>query len=145
MLQIPAGAVEKIRRDHDYLIEQVHRIKGLCTESDSRENCLSCPGGRRNVCQGNVEQLILNFVEMTLKHNLIESVYMEEGVPKAHRIAHMAAHVEIAEQLKSIRVIFSEDGNCVLAIEGIDRVMGTLLSHFEEFDLPLESYLLTPA
>ena len=145
MPPIREQAVEKIRRDHEYLIEMVDRIKGLCTQRDSRDNCRSCPAGVRNVCQGNVEQLIRTFVEVTLKHNLIESVYMENGVPEVHRIAHMKAHLKIAEQMKTIRAVFSDDGNCVLAIEGIDDVLDSLLAHFNEFDLALENYLLAPA
>ena len=145
MPPIREQAVEKIRRDHEYLIEMVNRIKGLCTERDIRENCRSCQSGTRNVCQGNVEQLIRSFVEVTLKHNLIESVYMENNVPEDHRTAHMQAHLQIAEQMKTIRAIFSDDGNCVLAIEGIDGVLITLQNHFRDFDLALENYLLEPA
>lgn len=138
-------AVEKLRRDHDYLIELASRIKGLCSQRGLQENCRECQPNQRNVCQGNVEQLIRSFVEFTLKHNLIESVYMERGVPVAHRTAHIQAHMEIAEQMKTIRAIFSEDGNSVLAIDGIDGVLLTLLAHFQEFDLTLENHLLAPA
>jgi hemerythrin len=97
------------------------------------------------VCQGNIEQLIRTFVEITLKHNMIESLYMEDGVPSAHRIAHNQAHLAMAEQMKSIRVVLSEDRNCVLAIEGIDQVLETLKRRFEEYDQLLESYLLMAA
>ena len=51
----------------------------------------------------------------------------------------------MAEQLKAIRVVLSGDGNCVLAIEGIDHVLASLEAHFTEFDQHLESYLLVPA
>jgi hemerythrin len=78
---------------------------------------------------------------MTLKHNLIESMYMEGIVPSAHRIAHNQAHMDIAQQLKEIRVVFSGDGNGIQAIEGIDRVRQTLLTHFQEHDQQLENYL----
>lgn len=135
-------AVEKIRRDHDYLLTQIQRIKGLCSEHGQRRNCRGCLPSRHNVCQESVEQVILNFVEVTLRHNLVEAVYMEHGVPKAHRHAHLQAHIEIAEQLKAIRIVFAGDGNCVLAIEGVDRALTTLTAHFEEFDRPLEQYLL---
>ena len=145
MPPIREQAVEKIRRDHNYLIEMVDRIKGLCTQRDTRGNCRDCQSGVRNVCQGNVEQLIRSFVEVTLKHNLVETVYMDNGVPEAHRTAHMKAHLRIAEQMKTIRAVFSDDGNCVLAIEGIDNVLDALLAHFNEFDLALENYLLAPA
>ena len=63
----------------------------------------------------------------------------------AHRIAHNQAHMEIAQQLKAIRVVFSEDGNCVRAIEGIDRIHQTLQAHFTDYDQQLEAYLLEAA
>jgi hypothetical protein len=53
--------------------------------------------------------------------------------------------LSIAQKMKSIRAVFSEDGNCILAIEGIDHVLESLLAHIEEFDQPLEQYLLTAA
>ena len=136
-----AYAVEKIRRDHDYLQDLITRIKGLCTQRGVVKDCRSCQPNHRSVCQGNVEQLILHFVEATLKHHLVESVYMATA-PQAHRVAHMRAHMVIAEQLKSVRVVFSEDGNCVVAIDGIDIALSTLLSHIDEFDQALEGYLL---
>ena len=139
-----AHAVDKIRRDHDYLQELITRIKGLCTKRDTVMDCRSCPPNHRSVCQGNVEQLILHFVEATLKHHLVESVYMA-GAPQAHRVAHMQAHMVIAEQLKSVRVVFSADGNCVVAIEGIDVALANLLHHIQEFDQALEGYLLAAA
>ena len=37
--------------------------------------------------------------------------------------------------------MFSGDGNGIQAIEGIDRVQQTLLTHFQEHDLQLETYL----
>lgn len=67
---------------------------------------------------------------------------MDGKVPSAHRIAHNKAHKEIAEQLKAIRVIFSDDGNCVLAIKGIDTVQQSLEAHFKAFDHELERLLL---
>ena len=127
------------------MIELARRIKSLCTLRGDVGNCNNCEQTRFQVCHGNVEQLIRSFVEFTLKHNLIESLYMEDDVPKAHRIAHNQAHLEIAQQMKGIRAVFSEDGNCVLAIEGIDGVLDALLAHIEEFDQPLESYLLAAA
>lgn len=140
------SAVEKIHLDHDYMIEMVRRIKASCTQSNKEtDNCMACPSGERQVCQGNVEQLIRVFVEFTLKHNLVESLYMEKLVPKAHRQEHNQAHLDIAQQLKSIRVVFSEDGNCIAAIDGIDRILDILLNHIKEFDEPLEAYLLAAA
>lgn len=138
-------AVERMHRDHDVLVELVHRIKASCTRAPSIANCDQCALSHRQVCHGNIEQLVKSFVEATLKHNMIESLLMEQGVPQGHRVAHNKAHMALAEQLRSIRVIFSEDGNCVLAIEGIDRVLANLLAHFAEFDRELEQYLMAAA
>jgi hypothetical protein len=49
--------------------------------------------------------------------------------------------MDIAQQLKAIRVLFSEDGNCVLAIEGIDHIHQTLQAHFKDYDQQLEAFL----
>jgi hemerythrin len=135
-------AVERIRRDHAQMLQLIDRIRSQCTQRAILKNCNECDPVQRGVCHGNIEQLIRSFVETTLKHNLIESMYMEERVPSAHRIAHNQAHMEIALQLKAIRVVFSEDGNCILAIEGIDHIHQTLLAHLKDYDRQLESYLL---
>jgi len=127
------------------MIDLVRRIKASCSQSDKVENCNDCELRQRPVCHGNIEQLVRAFVEITLKHNLMETVYMQSGVPHAHRIAHNQAHMDIAQQLKAIRVVFAEDGNCILAIDGIDHVLETLRTHANEYDQTLESYLLTPA
>jgi len=145
MSPIREQAAERIRRDHEHLIDLVRRIKGSCTQSGKVDNCNDCEFIQTQLCHGNIEQLVRSFVEVTLKHNLIESLYMEEGVPQAHRVAHNQAHMEMAEQMKAIRVVFSKDGNCVLAIEGIDSVLAALQAHFEQFDRQLEGYLLAPA
>ena len=145
MSPIREQAADRIRRDHDHLIDPVRRIKASCTQSDKVDNCDDCEFIQTQLCHGNIEQLVRSFVEVTLKHNLIESLYMEEGVPQTHRAAHNQAHMEMAEQMKAIRVVFSKDGNCVLAIEGIDSVLAALQAHFELFDRQLEGYLLTPA
>lgn len=137
--------VEKIRRDHEIILGLIDRIKAECTQRDSVDNCNACQPNLRMVCRGNIEHLIKSFVEVTLKHNLIESMYMAECVPQAHRAAHNRAHIEIAEQLKAIRVIFSADGNGILAIEGVDQALTTLVTHFKDFDLELEGYLLAAA
>lgn len=137
--------VEKIRRDHDHMLGLIERIKAECTQRGRVDNCNACLPNLRVVCRGNIEQLIKSFVEVTLKHNLIESMYMEDGVPSTHRVAHNRAHMVIAEQLKAIRVIFSEDGNGILAIEGVDQALATLMTHFKDYDQELEGYLLAPA
>ena len=49
--------------------------------------------------------------------------------------------MEIAQQLKAIRAVFSECGNKILAIEGIEHVHQTLIAHFRDYDQPLEGYL----
>lgn len=148
MPPIGDDAVERIRRDHERMLQLVERIRSECTEQGKVDHCNDCTPNRRGVCQGNIEQLIRTFVETTLKHNVIESMFMEEVAPAAHRLAHNRAHMEIALQLKAIRVIFSEDGNGVQAIEGIDQIHQALLTHFEDYDLQLEGYLraiaLTP-
>jgi hypothetical protein len=53
--------------------------------------------------------------------------------------------MEIAQQLKEIRLVFSADGNGIQAIEGIDRVRQTLSEHFREYDQQLEAYLSATA
>jgi hemerythrin len=138
-------SVEKIRRDHDHMLEMIERIKSECTQTTRTGSCNDCQPTVRHVCHASIDQLIRSFVEFTLRHNLVEAAYMADTVPAAHRIAHNRAHLDLACQLKAIRVIFSEDGNCVLAIEGIDQALQSLLAHFEEFDRPLEAYLLDAA
>jgi len=139
---IQEEAIERMRRDHECMIELIRRIKATCTQIDVVDNCHRCQSGRRQVCHVEIRQLVAAFVETTLKHNVLESLYMEERVPKAHRQAHNQAHMVIAEQIKAIRIVLSEDGNCVLAIAGIDEVLRTLVTHFAEFDQQLEDYLL---
>jgi len=138
-------AVERMHRDHDYMLELIRRIKASCDRSDRVDNCHDCGSNHRELCHSNIEQLVRTFVEATLKHNAIESLYMAQCVPKEHRIAHNNDHMAIAEQLKAIRIILSEDGNYVLAIHGIDEVLHTLQSHISGFDQQLEAYLTTPA
>ena len=134
-------SIVRIRRDHERMLELIDRIRAECNQRDKINHCNDCTSDRRGACQGNIEQLIRSFVESTLKHNLIESMFMEDRVPDEHRIAHNQAHLEIAQQLKAIRAIFSECGNKILAIEGIERVHQTLIAHFRDYDKPLESYL----
>lgn len=145
MSEIREQDVGKIRRDHDHMLELIARIKAVCTQRERVDSCNTCQPNLRVVCRGNIEQLIKTFVEVTLKHNLIESMYMEDGVPPAHRVAHNRAHLVIAEQLKAIRVVFAEDGNGILAIEGVDQALATLMAHFKDYDQDLEGYLLAPA
>lgn len=127
------------------MIDLIQQITSLCSRRDSQESCEGCDSGRRSVCHGNIEQLVRTFVDVTLHHHLIESAYMAECVPPAHRIAHNRAHMEIAEQLKAIRLVFAEGGNGVVAIDGIDRVFGALSAHLTEYDEPLEEYLRAAA
>jgi hemerythrin len=145
MSEIREQDVGKIHRDHDHMLELIARIKAVCTQRERVDSCNTCQPNVRVVCRGNIEQLIKTFVEVTLKHNLIESMYMEDGVPPAHRVAHNRAHLVIAEQLKAIRVVFAEDGNGILAIEGVDQALATLMAHFKDYDQDLEGYLLAPA
>lgn len=145
MPPIREQAVARIRRDHDYMIELAQRIEDSCTRGDAIDNCGECGPNQRQVCHGNIEYLIRAFIEATQKHHVIESLLMDEGVPQAHRIAHKQAHVELTGQMKAIRIVFSSDGDCVVAIEGIEHVLRALRAHFEEYDRQLEKYLLVPA
>lgn len=138
-------AVDRMHRDHEVLIELITRIQATCVQGRQVASCDHCQLNQRQVCHGNIEQLIKGFVEATLKHNLVESLLMQDNVPKAHRLAHNRAHLAIAEELKSIRLVLSEDGNCVLAIAGIERVLDLLRAHFTDYDQQLEAYLLTAA
>jgi len=123
------------------MLEMIERIRGQCGQRNKIDHCNDCHAPHRAVCQGNIDLLIRGFIEFTMKHSLIETMFMDDRVPAAHRIAHNQAHMAISHQLKSIRVILSEDGNYVQAIEGIDDIQVTLLSHFRDFDQPLERYL----
>ena len=145
MAPIRENAVEKMRRDHEHMLQLIQRIQGQCDQRERIDDCNDCHSAQRTVCHGNVEQLIRAFVEATLKHNLIESMFMEDVVPPEHRIAHNRAHMDIARQLKEIRVVFTSDGNGILAIEGVERVQQTLIEHFREYDQQLEAYLNAPA
>lgn len=137
-------AVDRIREDHDYMIELARRIAASCTRRETADNCDECPPNLRQICHGNIDELIRRFVEVTQKHNLYESLFMQEGVPLAHRLAHNQAHLALAEQMKAIRLVFTDDGDCVIAIEGIDTVLKALLAHIDEYDSKLEAYLLAP-
>ncbi len=141
MPAIREEATEKMRRDHDLLLQLIERILAHCDQRDKISSCHDCHSSQRGVCHGNIEQLIRTFVEITLKHNLVESMYMEDFVPSEHRIAHNEAHMAIAQQLREIRVVFTGDGNGIKAIEGIERVRDSLLTHFTEHDQQLQIYL----
>lgn len=145
MLLIREEAVARMRRDHAGMVELIHRMQAACTQTAVVDNCNHCPSSQRELCRSEIEHLLRAFVEATLKHNVMESLYMEHGVPAAHRLAHNQAHMRLAEQLKAIRVVLAGDGNCVLAIDGIDDALASLLAHFSEFDEHLENYLLAPA
>ncbi len=140
-MALAQSSIEKLRQDHVYMIQLINRIKGMCPQRGVVASCADCSLGKQSVCRGNVEQLIRNFVEVTLKHNLLEGLYMEQGAPAEHRIAHNQAHLDIAEQLQHIRAVFSDDGNSLVAIEGIDQVLAALKTHETQFDAPLEEYL----
>lgn len=145
MLLIREEAIDRMRRDHEAMLDLIRRIQALCSERGHVDDCHGCKDDRRAYCRSHVEQLVRAFVEATLKHNAMESLYMDEGVPEAHRRAHNRAHMSIAEQLKTIRIVLASDGNTVRAIEGIDEVLAALRAHFAEFDSHLERYLMAPA
>lgn len=145
MTAIREQAVLRIRQDHEYMLDLARRIAACCTRGPDVDSCWQCLPERQRICHADIEQLVRTFVEVTLRHTLFESMLMEEGVPDAHRIPHRQAHLELAERLKAVRVVFARDGRCVDAIEGIGAVLATLLRHFEEYDRRLEEYLLAPA
>lgn len=134
--------VAKLRQDHEYMVELMEEIRRLCIRGDSSENCTSCSLSQRVICGSNIEQAIRDFVEVTLRHNLIESACMDSHVPRAHRVAHNLAHLEIAEQLEAIRRGFAASGNGVVAVNEIGALLDAQAAHFAEYDLPLEKYLL---
>lgn len=141
MSPINSKAVEMMLRDHEHLLQLIQRIEDQCNPPPRPERCHDCPDIQRGICHGNIEQLIRTFVEATLKHNLTESTFMEGVLPTRDRVAHNRAHLEIAHQLKAIRVVFSGDGNGIQAIEGIARVRQTLHLHFAKHDQLLETCL----
>ena len=142
-MPLSPSSIEKLHKDHAYMKALILRIKGMCSQRGVVDSCDNCATAKRDVCRSNVDQLIRNFVEVTLKHNLLETLYMEQGVPHEHRVAHNRAHLEMAEQLQQVRAVFSEDGNSLIAIEGIDQMLDCLEAHARDFDEPMEAYLQT--
>lgn len=134
--------VAKLRQDHAYLIELMEEIRGLCDRGEPDRSCTACPVSRRTICGSNIEQSIRTFIEITLRHNLIEAACMDINVPRAHRIAHNLAHIEMADQMEAIRRAFEASGNGAVAVEEIGALLDTQANHFVEYDLPLEKYLL---
>jgi hypothetical protein len=134
--------VAKLRQDHEYMIELMEEIRRLCIRGESSENCSACPVSQRVVCGSNIEQAIRAFIEITLRHNLIESACMDRHVPTAHRVAHNLAHIEIAEQLEAIRRAFKASGNGAIAVSDISALLDAQVAHFADYDTPLENYLL---
>ena len=141
MPTVGEDGIERMGRDHEHMMQLIERILAECTQPDTVSNCKDCNPTRQGICHGNIEQLVRSFIETTMKHIMIESMLMAEPVPAAHRIAHNQAHMAIAQQLKAIRVVFSEDRNCVQAIEGIEQVHQALLEHFRDYDQALETFL----
>lgn len=145
MLLIREEAVDRMHRDHEAMLELIRRVQGLCSERGHGGQCAACGDERQGYCRSHVEQLVRAFVEATLKHNAMEALYMDDGVPDEHRRAHNRAHMAIAEQLKGIRIVLASDGNTVRAIEGVDAVLASLTAHFAEYDSHLERYLMPSA
>lgn len=127
------------------MIALMRRITRLCGRRDTADDCNACPSGQRSVCHEEIEQLVRTFVDATLRHNLVESFYMTELVPSAHRTAHNRAHLEIAEQLKAVRLAYAANGNGILAIESIEQIFAMISAHMTEFDADLEELLLAAA
>ncbi len=96
-------AIEKMRRDHEHMLQLIQRIQAQCDQRDRLDNCNDCHSNQRTVCHGNIEQQIRAFVEMTLKHNLIESMYMEGIVPSAlNRPRGCVFHTRCAQRIKGL-------------------------------------------
>ena len=134
--------VAKLRQDHAYLIELMEEIRGLCDREEPARGCTACPVSRRTICGSNIEQSIRIFIEITLRHNLIEAACMDNNVPRAHRIAHNLPHIEMADVMEAILRTFEASGNGAVAVEEIGALLDTQAKHFVEYDLPLEKYLL---
>jgi hypothetical protein len=124
------------------MIELMEEIRGLCVRGAADDDCTACPVSQRTLCGSNIEQSIRVFIEVAMRHNLIESACMDISVPRAHRIAHNLAHIEMAEQMEAIRRAFEVSGNGAVAVEEIGAMLETHANHFADYDLPLESYLL---
>lgn len=134
--------VAKLRQDHEYMDELMAQIRRLCLHGEGAENCAGCTVSQRTLCTSDIVQSIRSFVDVTLRHNLIESACMADHVPRDHRVAHNRAHIAIAQQLEGIRRSFSESGNGVVAVAELAALFATLDAHLDEFDHPLEAYLL---
>lgn len=134
--------VAKLRQDHAYMVALMARITSLCTQSDTRSDCTSCPSDQHSMCQETLEQLILRFADVTLRHNLVESACMSDRIPPEHRQAHNEAHLEIAREIQAIRLAFRKDGNGIAAIQRVSGLLALLRQHLEDYDQPLENYLL---
>ncbi len=144
MMSIREDAAARLRRDHEYMIELAQRIAASCSQKE-KGSCSDCNSDLRQVCNGNVDQLIRTLVETTQKHSIYESLLMQDGVPLAHRLAHKQAHTDLVGKMQAIRLVFDQQGDCIVAIDGIEAVLKTLLSHHEDFDRPLEGYLFAAA
>jgi hypothetical protein len=134
--------VSKLRQDHEYMAALMAQIRHLCLRGDGVDHCNGCSVGQRTMCSSDIALAIRTFVDVTLRHNLIESACMAEHVPREHRVAHNRAHIAIAEQLEGIRQAFGESGNGVVAVAALAALFDTLAAHLDEFDHPLERYLL---
>lgn len=134
--------IAKLHQDHVYMAELIKRIRLICDSGSPDEDCHQCDPGRRIPCHMNIEHLIRTLVEVTIRHNLIESACMEEGVPREHRIAHNRAHLDISETMRSIRLDFKENGDGIVAIEQISSVLDQLDAHLANFNRAMEQFLL---
>ncbi len=134
--------VTKLREDHAYLHELMAQISTLCERDEQVAGCKACSPQRQTNCISNIEHLIRTFIEATLHHNMLESACMQDLVPREHRLAHNQDHLLIAERLKAVRMDFRQTGNGIAAIDDIAGVMNMLAAHIDQFDQPLEGYLL---
>lgn len=134
--------IAKLHQDHAYMLELIGRIRSLCESGAQDQDCSRCDPVKRVPCHMNIDHLIRTLVDVTLRHNLIESACMEDGVPREHRIAHNRAHLKISETMRNIKVDFKDSGDGVLAIDQVSHALDTLIAHLAEFDQPMERYLL---
>lgn len=140
-MSIPESSIEKLHDDHAYLHALIERMRSCCTPGAARTDCRSCQPAKQRLCRSNVEQLIRTFIQTTLKHHLLESLLMENHVPEPHRQAHNAAHLVLAERLDQIRAVLADDGETVLAIDGLEQFESDLMAHETGFDGPMLQYL----
>lgn len=141
MTTVRDEAIARMHQDHAHMADLIRRIEASCVRDVGAPGCIRCNPTRYQACRGSIDDLIRSLVEVTLKHNAMEALAMRDHAPPEHRQAHQQDHVRIAERMNGIRVVLSQDGDCVLAIAGIDEVLASFESHNARYDRELEGYL----